>query len=281
MNLKLFKDKEVIFESDKSGLRPLVECILANKETDCKIYDKVIGLAAAKLIVYSEMITEIQTDLISQPAKEYLEGKIKFTAKQTVKNILTKDKDDICPMEKEALNKTEEEFFDYCLKVMKIDDYYDQIAEGYEELHREEQENKIRLIKEHLKVKKNQKLLDVGCGTGLTTEPWSCKRYGIDPAKKLLEKATNNYPDIEFKLAQAENIPYEDNFFDIVISITAIQNFDDIEKGLQEINRVGNNKFVLTFLKKSSKADEIDKLIRKIFKVKKLIIEEKDFIYII
>ena len=32
--------------------------------------------------------------------------------------------------------------------------------------------------------------LDVGCGTGLTTIPWKCKKYGIDPAKKLLESTS-------------------------------------------------------------------------------------------
>ena len=35
-----------------------------------------------------------------------------------------------------------------------------------------------------------KRLLDVGCGTGLTTEPWPCKRYGVDPAPKLLERAS-------------------------------------------------------------------------------------------
>ena len=106
--------------------------------------------------------------------------------------------------------------------------YYDEISEGYEELHKEEQLKKVRLISKHLDVKKEDRLLDVGCGTGLTTEPWNCKRYGIDPAYKLLEKARNRN-EIEYMLAKAEDIPYADDHFDIVISITAIQNFEDIE----------------------------------------------------
>ncbi|MBR9691656.1 class I SAM-dependent methyltransferase [Candidatus Woesearchaeota archaeon] len=156
--------------------------------------------------------------------------------------------------------------------------YYDEISSGYEELHKEEQLKKIKLISEHLKVSKEDKLLDVGCGTGLTTEPWDCKRYGIDPALKLLERARNK-DKIEYKLAPAEKIPYEDNFFDIVISITAIQNFEDIEKGLKEIKRVGKDKFVLSFLKKSSKREFIDGKIKKIFNIMEIIEEEKDMIY--
>ena len=158
--------------------------------------------------------------------------------------------------------------------------YYDEIANGYEELHKEEQLKKIDLIKRYLKVDVDDKLLDVGCGTGLTTEPWACRRYGVDPAPKLLERARQK-DRIEYKLAPAENIPYPDDFFDVVISITAIQNFEDIEKGLMEIKRVGKGRFVLSFLKKSSKRDIIDKLIRKIFDVEEVVEEEKDLIYFI
>ncbi|MBW2988816.1 class I SAM-dependent methyltransferase [Candidatus Woesearchaeota archaeon] len=156
--------------------------------------------------------------------------------------------------------------------------YYDQIAEGYEELHKEEQLKKIGLIKKHISLKKDYKLLDVGCGTGLTTEPWNCRRYGIDPAPKLLERARSR-DRIEYRLAPAESIPYGDNFFDIVISITAIQNFQDIEKGLKEIKRVGKNIFVLSFLKRSPKRRDIERLIRKLFDVTEVIGEDKDIIY--
>ena len=156
--------------------------------------------------------------------------------------------------------------------------YYDEISQGYEELYREEQLEKVELIKKHLKINSNDKLLDVGCGTGLTTEPWKCKRYGVDPAPKLLARAIKKQ-EIEYKQAPAETIPYPDKFFDIVISITAIQNFQDIEKGLKEIKRVGKDKFALTFLKKSPKKDLIINLINKHFKVKKVLEEEKDLIF--
>ena len=156
--------------------------------------------------------------------------------------------------------------------------YYDEISSGYEELHKEEQLKKVELIKKHFKVKAADKLLDVGCGTGLTTSSWGCKRYGIDPAPKLLARARCK-DEVEYKLAPAENIPYADGFFDVVISITAIQNFSDISKGLSEIKRVGKDRFVLSFLKKSPKKEVIDGLIRKLFKVTNIIGEDKDFIY--
>ena len=157
--------------------------------------------------------------------------------------------------------------------------YYDEISEGYEELHGEEQLKKVELIRQYLKPKAEDKLLDVGCGTGLTTEPWPCKRFGVDPAKQLIARARQK-DKIEYKIAPAESIPYPDGYFDYVVSITAIQNFEDIEKGLSEIKRVGKDKFVLSFLKKSLKKESIKEKINNLFKIKKIIEEEKDTIFL-
>lgn len=159
--------------------------------------------------------------------------------------------------------------------------YYDEISEGYEELHREEQEKKIAIIKQRLKVNPEEKLLDVGCGTGLTTRAWNCKRFGLDPSKKLLEKAKQADPDGEYALAPAEKIPFPDSSFDIVTSITAIQNFNNIEKGLKEIKRVGKGKFVLSFLKKSDKRKKIESIIISLFKPASKIEEDNDIIFLI
>ncbi len=155
------------------------------------------------------------------------------------------------------------------------ENYYDQISEGYEELHREEQEKKLQIVKDNIEVNPDDKLLDVGCGTGITSD-FPCKVTGLDPAKKLLEKCKL---DIELIQAEAEDMPFDDDSFDVVVSITAIQNFHDIEKGLHEIARVGKGRFVLSFLKKSGKKDDINKLIKEIFDVTKVIEEDKDIIY--
>ena len=154
--------------------------------------------------------------------------------------------------------------------------YYDSIAEGYDELHEEEQLKKCRIIAKHFKPE-NKKILDAGCGTGIASNFFKCK-IGIDPSEKLLAIARKKFPEIKFIKARAENIPFGDNEFDAVISLTAIQNFDNIENGLKEIKRVGKE-FVLTFLKRSEKREVIESLIKKLFKIKKTIEEEKDIIY--
>jgi len=155
--------------------------------------------------------------------------------------------------------------------------YYNQISTGYEELHREEQLKKLAIVKQNLegKINPDTTLLDVGCGTGITSD-FPCKVTGLDPAQKLLDKC--KLPIIKVK-GVAEDLPFDDDSFDIVVSITAIQNFEDIEKGLKEIKRVGKGIFALSFLKKSPKRDEINDLIKSIFSVEKVIEEEKDLIY--
>lgn len=157
--------------------------------------------------------------------------------------------------------------------------YYNEISKGYEELHKEEQTKKLEIISKYLKPKKNEILLDVGCGTGITTERWNCARIGADPSIKLLKKAKKK--GIFYVNAEAEHPPFKDNSFDIVISITAIQNFHNIKKGIEEIKRVGKKNFVLSALKKSNKINKIKEIIEKNFKIKKRIEEDKDFIFII
>jgi len=154
--------------------------------------------------------------------------------------------------------------------------YYDEISEGYEELHKEEQLKKVRLILTKLKISPNDTLLDVGCGTGLYLDMFKCKVTGVDPAPKLIRKYKGKH---KILLARAEELPFPDNSFDVVTSITAIQNFEDIESGLCEISRVGKDEFVLSALKRSSKIKEIERLIRRIFKVDEVINEDKDLIF--
>jgi ubiquinone/menaquinone biosynthesis C-methylase UbiE len=161
--------------------------------------------------------------------------------------------------------------------------YYDDIAKGYEELHGEEQEKKIALIRQHLVIHKTDKLLDVGCGSGLTTRVWDCDRTGIDPARKLIEKAQKSDPEGVYIVAPAEDIPFPAATFDVVLSITALQNFEEYQKGLQEMKRVAKDdaRFVISFLRRSDRADVFASTILANFKVHLILKEEKDTIFFI
>ena len=147
--------------------------------------------------------------------------------------------------------------------------YYNEIAPGYEELHGEEQLKKIEIISKYIEPIPGERLLDVGCGTGISTEPWNCDKHGIDPSEKLIEIAKEKNSETDYKVSSAEEIPFEDNYFDYVISVTAIQNFSDIEQGLKEMKRVlkENARIIISTLKDSPNLKNIQKNINKTFKI--------------
>ena len=155
--------------------------------------------------------------------------------------------------------------------------YYDSIAEGYDELHREEQLKKLKIIKENLIINENDKLLDVGAGSGISSD-FNCEVYALDPSERLLNQIKNK--KIRKIKARAEEIPFEDGFFDAVISVTSIHNFDDIEKGLLEMKRVGKNRFAFSVLKKSAHFNEIKSAISTLYIVQKEIDEGTDIVFI-
>lgn len=104
-SLVLFKDQEIVFSSDKGGIRPLFECVSKVKDvSSCTLYDKVVGLAAAKLIVYSKMIDSVITQLASQAAADFLKkNDVLLEAAEIVEKIMNKKKTGQCPMEVKAL----------------------------------------------------------------------------------------------------------------------------------------------------------------------------------
>jgi ubiquinone/menaquinone biosynthesis C-methylase UbiE len=165
----------------------------------------------------------------------------------------------------------------------KDPDFYDAIAGGYDELHMAEQLRKMASVLAALGTdipKKSEKLLDVGCGSGISTSVWSCDCTGIDPSGKLVAIAKKNYPKKKFLVGRAEELPFPEGSFDIVICVTSVHNFDDIRKALSEMRRVGKDRFVITALRRSKKVDEIEKLIIINFRIKRIVTEEKDLIFV-
>ena len=167
-----------------------------------------------------------------------------------------------------------------------MDTYYNEIADGYDELHEEEQLEKLEIVKSGLReldisIGPEFRILDVGCGTGISTRFWKdtkADRTGIDIAEKLITIAQKKDIEAQYFVESAEDIPFEDDIFDLVISITAIQNFKDIESSIKEMKRVAKKTIVLSFLKKSEKEDEIRNIINKNLEIIKEAKQDKDII---
>ena len=136
----------------------------------------------------------------------------------------------------------------HSITMSDMTNYYNGIAAGYDELYKEEQLKKFAIVLEDKDLFEGTKtMLDVGCGTGFSLDYFPVEKItGVDPAEKLVEQYKGKQT---IMVGSAEELPFEDNSFDLVTSFTAIQNFSDIKKGLEEIKRVGHHKFALTFLK--------------------------------
>lgn len=144
--------------------------------------------------------------------------------------------------------------------------YYNEIAKGYDELYKEEQLNKISIIKKHIKPK--GLLLDIGAGTGISTRAFEDQAVciALDPSIEMLKQ----YKGLKV-VAKAEHLPFKDSTFNAIVSVTALHHAD-IDQALKEIKRVSKKdaQLALTILKKSNVQLKDFKRIK----------EQKDYIYI-
>jgi ubiquinone/menaquinone biosynthesis C-methylase UbiE len=155
-------------------------------------------------------------------------------------------------------------------------DYYDTLAEGYTELHHEEQAAKVRIILAELKPRKGEVLLDVGCGPCSYRAMIPCRVVGVDPSLKLLEQAK----DGKYIQGRAEDLPFKNRQFDYCISVTAIHHCIDIRKALKEMKRVTRKAIAISALMRSAKFNDIKKLINETLIVTKQIQDSHDMIFI-
>lgn len=106
-------------------------------------------------------------------------------------------------------------------------------------------------MKQIKRLKKGQKVLDLGCGNGLVTGEImkrGVKYYGLDISNALVKIARQQYkPEIksglvEFKVGNAcKKLPYKNNFFDAAISFAVLHHIPgEVNRlhFLQELHRV-------------------------------------------
>ncbi len=85
-------------------------------------------------------------------------------------------------------------------------------------------------------------ILDLGCGTGYCL-PQLNKLYpsahliGGDLAPGMLKHAKQHYPDYDYQISDAENLPFKDNQFDLIFSSLAVQWCDDFSLVLKNAYR--------------------------------------------
>ncbi|QOG12173.1 class I SAM-dependent methyltransferase [Arcobacter sp. FWKO B] len=102
----------------------------------------------------------------------------------------------------------------------------------------------IPTFKEFYNLNENSKILDIGCAKGFMLYDFQrlipgINVKGIDISKYAIENAKDEVKE-HLQVADARSLPFEDNSFDLVISITTLHNLnkEDMKIALKEIMRV-------------------------------------------
>jgi len=100
-------------------------------------------------------------------------------------------------------------------------------------------------------LEKGAKVLDMGCGKAyLLYELYllGMDVYGFDISQHGLADAKEEIRDRLFTHRAEDGLPFADNEFDLVISVNTLHNLRvfDLKKALQEMERVGKNKYMCT-----------------------------------
>lgn len=110
----------------------------------------------------------------------------------------------------------------------------------------------IPTFKKHFNLTSSSSVLDVGCGKGFMLHDMvelipGITVKGVDISEYAIKNAIEDMkPYLE--VADAAELPFEDNSFDVVISITTIHNLDraGCMRALKEIERVSRGKSFIT-----------------------------------
>jgi ubiquinone/menaquinone biosynthesis C-methylase UbiE len=98
------------------------------------------------------------------------------------------------------------------------------------------------------KISEGKYILDVGCGVGVTAcylaKVYGCRVVGVDILPKMVERSRQRAnkekitDQVEFRVADAQSLPFEDNKFDAVITESMTAFPEDKQKAVDEYARV-------------------------------------------
>ena len=110
----------------------------------------------------------------------------------------------------------------------------------------------IPTFQEHFGLDSNSSVLDVGCAKGFMLYDMQrlipgIQLAGVDVSEYAIQHAKEEVKDL-VAVGDARKLPYEDNSFDVVISITTLHNLevDELAVALQEVERVARKGSFIT-----------------------------------
>lgn len=110
----------------------------------------------------------------------------------------------------------------------------------------------VRRFRDHYQLNENASVLDVGCGKGYMLHDFkelmpNLTIAGIDVSEYAIENAIETVMPF-LRVGNSKELPYEDNSFDLVISINTVHNLplEECKQALQEIQRVSRKDAFIT-----------------------------------
>jgi ubiquinone/menaquinone biosynthesis C-methylase UbiE len=130
-------------------------------------------------------------------------------------------------------------------------------AEGYDAWfeqsnHRYCLDLELKLMEDLVAPQKGQRILDIGCGTGMSLAPFldqGLSLTGIDPSPYMLDKAATRLGSrVDLHRGPAEDLPFDDNAFDTALLFTSLEFTDRPAKAIEEACRVAKDQVVIGVL---------------------------------
>jgi putative AdoMet-dependent methyltransferase len=146
-----------------------------------------------------------------------------------------------------------------------------------------ESENLFKYIIQICNIKKNEKILEFGCGSGRIGQYFvkgNYDYYGIDKSSNMIKKFVEllNYKKVE--IIDGIILPYPDNHFDVVICYSVIQYLNDLDefnKLLDEFIRVSKRIIYIGDLESVDHSKNNKKYYKKNNDFKHLIVKKEYF----
>lgn len=128
----------------------------------------------------------------------------------------------------------------------KVREQYDQMAAVYDQRWNAYITNTLSFLKTWAQISPQAAVLDIACGTGelerlVLAEHSTQQIVGVDISEKMLVLAKQKchaYANVSFYMANASNLPFANNSFDVIVSANAFHYFDDPLAALGEMKRV-------------------------------------------
>ena len=118
----------------------------------------------------------------------------------------------------------------------RFDRYYNSVRNRL--LFRWVDVRKKALIRSHLRSARRLRILDLGCGTAAVSAPL-CQQnevFGVDEDPVLLAQAERG--GLKTTRGTFESVPFQDQFFDVVIMIDSLEHVESRERTIIEVRRV-------------------------------------------